>query len=84
MKNCYKPKEDPALTNFHFRAITQSSEETYPESKKKPSTVTLNATKKTVQPIVVRDQIVTGLQDKGIQEETLKISWILKHCGLKT
>lgn len=57
MKNCYKPKENPTLTNFHFRAITQSSEETYPDSKKKPSTVTLNATMKTVQPIVVRDQL---------------------------
>ena len=57
MKNCYKTKENPALTNFHFRAITQSSEETYPDSKKKPSTVTLNATMKTVQPIAVRDQL---------------------------
>lgn len=30
MHNFYKPTENPTLMNFHFRALTQNSDETFP------------------------------------------------------
>ena len=52
-----KPADNPTLTNYRFRALTQSSEEAFPafcnrvQKVKLKKKKTLNITMKTVQPI---------------------------------
>ena len=93
MKNFYKPIKNRTLTNYHFWALAQSPEETFPaycnrvQQESKSCNFKCHNEERIARNIAVRDQIVTGLRDNEIRKETIKKSWdlgTLRTQGMKT
>ena len=84
MKEFYQPTENPPLRNFHFRALTQLVEETFPTfcnrvvKEAKHCHFKCQHENCTAEEIVIRDQIVIGMGDNSIRDEVLKKSWDLQ------
>ena len=85
MKEHYRPTENPALKNFHFRTLTQNQEETFSAFCNRVNKEAKHCNFKcandscTEGKFVVRDQIIIGTSSNPIQEEALKKSWDLDN-----
>lgn len=83
IKIYYKPTENPTLMNFHFRALNQENNETFPSFCNRVMKEAKHCHFKcrnedcTAEDIAIRDQIVIGLKDSAIREDALKKSWDL-------
>ena len=84
MKKYYKPTENETLKHFHFRAISQRDDESFPrfcnrvEAEAKHCSFKCESETCTAQETAVRDQILIGSIDSKIRDEALKQSWSLK------
>jgi hypothetical protein len=79
----YKPTDNPTLKNFHFRALTQQDQESFPafcnrvEKEARHCRFNCDNENCSAEKIAVRDQIVIGTHNNKIREEALKLSWDL-------
>ena len=79
MKEFYR--ENPTLMNFHFRALTQLVDETFPTFCNRVVKEAKHCHSKfqhencMVKEIAIRDQIVIRMCDNFIRDEALKNSW---------
>ena len=92
MKEFYKPTSNITLMNYHFRALSQMENETFPgfcnRVQKEANHCTFKCTHPdcTAEEIAVRDQIIIGTKESSIREEALKKSWdlnTLRNEGMK-
>lgn len=92
LRTCYKPTENLTLKNFHFRALTQEPQETFPAFCNRIQKEARHCQFKckhddcTAAETSVRDQIVIGTHEDSIREEALKKSWdlqTLRQEGMK-
>ena len=83
MNEFYKPTENITLMNFHFCALSQTENETFPGfcnqvlKEAKHCTFKCSDAECTAEDIAIRDQIVIGTHENAIREEALKNSWDL-------
>ena len=92
MRVYYKPTENPTLKSFHFRALTQANNETFPafcnlvEQEAKHCHFNCTHSDCTAEQAAVRDQIVIGTSSKEIRDEALLRLWdlaTLRKEGMK-
>ena len=85
MKEFYKPTENPTLQNYHFRAISQSDDETFTAfcnrvmKEAKHCNFNCDTRSCTAEETAIRDQIIIGTREQSIRQEALKKSWDLKN-----
>jgi hypothetical protein len=92
MQEFYKPTDNPTLKNFHFRALLQEEQESFPafcncvEKEAKYCQFRCDHNDCSAELIAIRDQIVIGTNNSKIREEALKLSWdltTLRREGMK-
>ena len=78
IQDFYKPTDNPTLKNFHFRALTQQDQESFPafynrvEKEARHCRFNCDNENCSEEKIEVRDQIVIGTHNNKIREEALK------------
>ena len=92
MREFYKPTENITLMNYHFRALSQTENETFPGfcnrvlKEAKHCSFKCSNADCTAEDTAMRDQIVIGTRENAIHEEALKKSWdlnTLRREGMK-
>ena len=92
MRLYYKPTENVTLKNFHFRALFQKQDETFPsfcsrvKKEAKHCNLKCELAECSAETTAIRDQIIIGTDNNTIREEALKKSWdleILCRDGMK-
>ena len=85
IKDYYKPTENQTLKHFHFRAVNQLPDESFPrfcnrvEAEAKHCQFKCNDENCSAEETAVRDQILIGTINNDIRDEALKRSWGLKE-----
>ena len=83
METFYRPTENPTLTNYQFRSISQISGETFPsfcnrvEKEAKSCSFKCTHADCSAETTAIRDQIIIGTSNGKIREEALLQSWNL-------
>ena len=83
METFYKPTDNPTLSNFQFRNLTQHENETFPsfcirvEKEAKSCSFKCTHNDCTAENTAVRDQILIGTTNSKVREEALLKGWDL-------
>ena len=84
MRLYYKPTENVTLKNFHFRALSQKQDETFPsfcsrvKREAKHCNLKCEHAECSAETTAIRDKIIIGPHNSTIREEALKKSWDLE------
>ena len=85
METHYQPTENPTLSNYQFRSITQLADETFPsycnrvEREAKSCSFKCAHAACSAENTAIRDQIIIGTINTKIREEALLKSWDLTN-----